>query len=162
MKRLLIYGLSAGIFLSVFLIVAGCSRPMMGGYPYSPGSAGPGGSYSSNGQRIYFTSSSSSGESISYSNGPSTMMQGSLACVNCHGQNGKGGRVAFKMQSFDVPDITWPELTADDPPYTEETLKRAIIQGIDPAGDPLKYPMPRWQISDPDLNDLAGFIKTLK
>jgi cytochrome c oxidase subunit II len=119
-------------------------------------------SFSSNGQRIYFTAESASGQSITYTGGPGMMTQGRLVCVNCHGSEGHGGRVNFMMQSFDVPNIAWPELTADDPPYTEETLKRAITQGLDPAGDPLKYPMPRWQISDPDLNDLVSFIKTLK
>ena len=124
--------------------------------------AGCGPSFSSNGQRIYFTAKSASGQPITYSGGPGTMMSGRLTCVNCHGSEGHGGRVTLMMQSFDVPNIAWPELTADDPSYTEETLKRAITQGLDPDGDPLKYPMPRWQISDPDLNDLVGFIKTLK
>ncbi len=69
------------------------------------------------------------------------------------------------MQTYDVPNITWPELTAqgmDHSPYTEETLKRAITQGLDPAGNPLEYPMPRWHMSEQDLNDLVSLIKTLK
>ena len=93
------------------------------------------------------------------------MMQSRLACVTCHGPKGHGGTVTLIMQRFDVPNVTWSELTAqgmDHPPYTEETLKRAITQGIDLAGSPLEYPMPRWQMSDSDLNDLIGFIKTLK
>ena len=93
------------------------------------------------------------------------MMQGPLACVNCHGAEGHGGEVTVMMQTFDVPDITWPELTAqnmDHAPYTEEALKQAITHGVDPAGDPLEYPMPRWQMSPQDLNDLVTFIKTLK
>ncbi len=90
------------------------------------------------------------------------MMQNRLACVNCHGSQGKGGTVNMMMQSFDVPNITWPELTSDDPPFTEQTLKLAITQGIDPAGGTLKYPMPHWQMSESDLNDLVDFIKTLK
>jgi hypothetical protein len=55
--------------------------------------AGCGGSYSSNGQRIYFSAASASDEPISYSGGPGTMMQGRLACVNCHGSLGKGGKI---------------------------------------------------------------------
>ncbi len=93
------------------------------------------------------------------------MMSGPLACVNCHGQGGHGGRVNFMMQSYDVPNITWPELSAKDtdrPAYTVETLKGAIAEGLDPAGNPLEYPMPRWQMSPQDLNDLVSFIMTLK
>ena len=123
--------------------------------------------YSSNGQRIYFTSSSVSGDQITYTGGPGGMMQGPLACATCHGKEGHGGTVQFMMQSYDVPNITWPELTGPDPdmehpPYTEETLKRAITQGLDPGGGQLEYPMPRWQMSTQDLNDLVSFIKTLK
>jgi cytochrome c oxidase subunit 2 len=127
--------------------------------------SGCGQSFSSNGQRIYFTGEISSGQPITYSGGPGTMMQNRLACVNCHGPQGKGGTVNMMMQSFDVPNITWTELTSpgsDHPPFTEETVKRAITQGIDESGAALKYPMPRWQMSDSDLNDLIGFIKTLK
>ncbi len=95
------------------------------------------------------------------------MMQGPLACVNCHGPQGHGGTVTFMMQSFQVPNITWPVLSGPDPdmehpPYTEATLKRAIAEGIDPGGDQLDGRMPRWRMSAQDLNDLVAFIETLK
>jgi cytochrome c oxidase subunit 2 len=71
------------------------------------------------------------------------------------------------MWRYDVPNITWPELTGPDPdmqhpPYPVETLKRAITQGLDPGGNPLEYTMPRWQMSEQDLNDPVSFIKILK
>jgi cytochrome c553 len=135
-----------GIAVVSLLVIAGC---------------GP--SFSSNGQRIYFTATSNSGERITYYGGLGMMMR--FVCANCHGPQGHGGRIAIMMQTLDVPNITWPELTAQDmdhPAYTEETLKRAITQSLDPAGNPLEYPMPRWQMSEQDLNDLASFIKTLK
>ena len=69
------------------------------------------------------------------------------------------------MYSFDVPDITWPTLTGqyeDHQPFTEETVKQAITQGVDPAGNSLEYPMPRWQMSAQDLTDLVAYIKSLK
>ena len=129
--------------------------------------------YSSNGERIYFTATSSSGQPITYSG--SIRMMHTINCVNCHGSDGKGGRVNMMMWSFDVPDITWHNLTEEKdheeqaseeeheehPPYTEETLKRAIIRGINPAGEPLDEEMPRWQMSGQDLDDLVDFIKTL-
>jgi cytochrome c oxidase subunit 2 len=177
-----------GILLSIFFILVGCTKApatpstfpaTSGGPTTSPGitrsptvsttstvTSIPSGSPSiSNGERIYTTSTSDSGERITYTGGPGMMMQGVLACVNCHGPEGRGGIVYFMMQSFDIPNITWPELTGphmDHPPYTEETLKRAVTQGLDPAGEPLEYPMPRWQMSGSDLNDLAAYIKTLK
>jgi len=61
--------------------------------------------YKSNGERIYFTATSSSGEPI-YSQG-FTMMHGRIACVNCHGANGHGGNVRIMMTGFEAPNITW-------------------------------------------------------
>jgi mono/diheme cytochrome c family protein len=103
-------------------------------------------------------------------------MMHTIACANCHGPDGKGGRVNMMMWSFDVPDITWNKLIREEaheeqengeqheehPPYNEETLKSAITRGINPAGEPLDEAMPRWKMSTQDLNDLVNFIKTLK
>jgi hypothetical protein len=80
------------------------------------------------------------------------------------------------MWSFDVPNITWHVLIQEEeheedpdqieheehPPYTEITLKRAITEGVNPAGERLDDEMPRWQMSTQDLNDLVDFLKTLK
>jgi mono/diheme cytochrome c family protein len=94
------------------------------------------------------------------------MMPLNLTCAECHGSEGHGGTVHFMMGTYDIPNITWLDLTAsgmmDHPPYTEDTLKRAITQGLNPTGNPLEYPTPRWQMSESDLNDLVVFIKTLK
>jgi mono/diheme cytochrome c family protein len=146
------------LLLSGLLIVAGCSSTYK---------------YGSNGERIYFTATSSSGESIT-STGSIRMMH-TITCANCHGPEGKGGRVNMMMWSFDAPDITWGKLTQEDhheeesnkdeheehPPYTEETLKSAITRGINPAGELLDEEMPRWRMSGQDLDDLVEFIKTL-
>jgi cytochrome c oxidase subunit 2 len=190
MKRCPKYLLLFLLTLSMLLILAGCrgtlttpsptltppggstTSPIITASPTSlPASTvtaiPPPGPSVSNGQRIYNTGTSASGEPINYSGGGGMMMQGNLTCAECHGQDGHGGTVNFMMQSYNAPNITWPVLTGPDPdmkhpPYTEETLKRAITQGLDPGGDPLEYPMPRWQMSASDLNDLVAFIKTLK
>jgi cytochrome c oxidase subunit 2 len=160
--------------LLLFVFIGGCARsPASNTSPISttpsPGTTSTAGSPSiDNGRSIYLYASSDSGERITYTNGPSGMMMNSpLTCAYCHGADGRGGTVFFMMRSYDVPNITWTELTGPDPdmehpPYTEETLKRAITQGVDPGGNALEYPMPRWQMSQQDLNDLAAFIMTLK
>jgi len=100
-----------------------------------------------------------------------------LACVACHGSEGKGGKVEM-MVSFKAPDIRYSVLASKEhmhqeaeegqthemehPPYTNETLKRAITAGLDPAGIPLNQYMPRWKMSDDDLNDLLAFLNTIK
>ncbi len=50
----------------------------------------------------------------------------------------------------------------DRPASTDATIKRAITQGVDPAGESLDWTMPRWQMSAQDLNDLLAYLKTLK
>jgi hypothetical protein len=41
-------------------------------------------------------------------------------------------------------------------------VKQAITEGINPAGEPLDEEMPRWSMSQDDLDDLIDFLKTLK
>jgi cytochrome c oxidase subunit II len=127
--------------------------------------------FESNGERIYFTGTSDSGDRISYVDDPDHMVgMGRLTCAACHGDNGRGGQVRIMMQRFEAPNITWAELTeehhgngeVEHPPYNEVTLGRAITQGLDPAGRPLGSLMPRWRMSDRDLDDLIAYLKTLE
>ncbi len=170
MKRVNFFALLSPLLL-VALILSGASLLVSCSLPF-----GWGGSYkySSNGERIYFTAESSSGEPITSAGG--IRMMHPIACVNCHGPEGRGGRVSMMMAYFDAPNITWDNLTQEEhheekangeeheehPPYTEETLKRAITRGIDPASEPLDELMPRWRMWELDLDDLVEFIKTLK
>jgi len=48
------------------------------------------------------------------------------------------------------------------PSYTDELIKRALIEGVDPAGRLLDRTMPRWQLSDKDFQDLLAYLKTLR
>ncbi len=145
----------------------------------------PAGRYASNGERIYFTGSSANGP-ISYTGGSfggmmgrgPGMMGGRLACADCHGPDGRGGERVVHMAVINAPDIRWATLSEsehgeqgnhgqgedgemDHPPFTEETFKRAVTQGLDPGGNPLDPAMPRWNMSDQDLGDLIAFLKTL-
>lgn len=136
-------------------------------------------SFNSNGEQIYFTATSQRGDPITFEMMGMMHMQGNhLACVNCHGQDGRGRSVSMMMGSFETPDIRYKTLTSPEhvhheeqetdshemhhPPYSEETIKRAITEGVDPAGNELKSYMPRWRMSDEDLKDLIDFLKTLE
>lgn len=46
-------------------------------------------------------------------------------------------------------------------PYTDDLIRRAITQGLNPDGEPLNAFMPRWSIAEEDLEDLLAFLKTL-
>lgn len=49
----------------------------------------------------------------------------------------------------------------EDEPHSEETFKRAIAEGVEPNGEHLDWPQPRWSMSKEDLDDLIAFLKTL-
>lgn len=121
------------------------------------------GSFDSNGERIYFTATSDRGTEITYTGGPGSsswmMMGGRLACVSCHGPDGKGGKHSMgMMQVMDAKDIRWSVL---QPEYDAEKFRLAVVKGQDPDGTQLNSDMPRWNISNDDLADLIAFLKTL-
>ena len=121
------------------------------------------------GKEIYFGIAASSTQPIKALIGnPPTEAPGSvMACVNCHGEDGKG-----KPEGGVVPsDITWEALTKPygathstgrtHPLYNEKLLVRAVCMGIDPAGNKLNVAMPRFQMSREDINALIAYLKRL-
>lgn len=147
----------------------------------SPGASGWGaGSFESNGERIYFTASSDRGTAITYTGGPpygGMMMGGPLACVSCHGPDGRGGPHTMHMWVMDAPDIRWATLAGEaehadeasgdhghgdaDGEYDLETFRLAVVEGQHPDGEALSQNMPRWNLSDGDLTDLKGYLQSL-
>ena len=118
------------------------------------------------GRRIYV--SGSGNQPITASVGgsgelPATM----LPCANCHGADGRGIAEGGVVPS----NITWLELTKPyraatpngrrRPAYNEQTLRRAIVEGVDSAGNPLHAAMPRYAMAPEDLNDLVAYLKVL-
>jgi cytochrome c553 len=140
------------------LLLAGCG-PSSG-----PGGTGWGvGAFRSNGERIYFASTSERGTAITYTGGPSSsgwmMGNGRLACASCHGPGGRGGvHNMGMMQAMDAKDIRWSALQGE---FDAEKFRLAVTQGQDPDGTQLNPDMPRWSISDDDLADLIAYLKTL-
>ncbi len=117
----------------------------------------------SNGARIYYTGVNEKGEPIPFELGPPWLYMHGGSCVNCHGERGEGGVVVMHCGKV-APKITYKALTEGEHEghmYTEEDIKRAIREGIEPDGEELDPCMPRWKMSDEDLNDLVEFLKTL-
>jgi mono/diheme cytochrome c family protein len=88
-------------------------------------------------------------------------------CANCHGADGRGNAEGGVVAS----NITWLELTKPyrastpngrrRPPYNEQTLRRAITEGVDSAGNPLHAAMPRYAMPPQALSDLVDYLKVL-
>jgi hypothetical protein len=145
----------------VALLLTACgSRTQSAG---SNGTAWGIGAFRSNGERIYFTATSDRGTIISYTRGPASsgwmMMGGRLACVSCHGPDGRGGVHSMgMMQAMTAKDIRWSALQNE---FDAEQFRLAVTKGQDPDGTQLKEDMPRWNIGNDDLADLIAYLKTL-
>jgi mono/diheme cytochrome c family protein len=124
----------------------------------------------SRGRIIYSTGRSLSGQPLSYrllGAGQGLLPAKGVFCANCHGPDGKGGREG----NIVMADITYGTLTRPLPasppwnkaraPYNDALLARAITQGIDSSGQQLDASMPRWVLSESELQDLLKYLKRL-
>jgi mono/diheme cytochrome c family protein len=128
------------------------------------------GVYSSPGQRIYYTGADATGP-IPRTIAGGAMgfgMMGNGACVGCHGEDGRGGRLGMMFGAPDIPDIRYSVLTAtrteegtSTPAWTETDIASAIRDGVEPNGQTLKSPMPHWAMNDADLADVIAYLKEL-
>lgn len=160
-------GSLAAIVTSLSMLLSACGGLVISITPYS-----------SNGEGIYFTATSVNTGRIDYEGGigmgPGMMMGGDLACVSCHGEDARGGELYTHMSRFSVPDIR-PILAGeaghDDDHRDEheeahegygfEDFRRAVVEGRHPDGSYLNPVMPRWDISDSDLDDLMQYLQSL-
>jgi mono/diheme cytochrome c family protein len=118
------------------LLLASCSpgQEHFGGGPAT---------FASNGERIYFSGTSASGQAIIASGGSSMMsrhrqMHGG-GCAVCHGAE-REGKALFS-------DKHEHEGHADHGNYDTESLRMAITAGVNPKGEPFDAAMPRWTMS---------------
>jgi cytochrome c oxidase subunit 2 len=130
-----------------------------------------GGSFSSTGQQIFYTGATSAGpipRTVAGGGMTGLGMMGNVACVDCHGEDGRGGRVGMMFGSVDIPDIRYSTLSTTRseegttiPAWTDSDIARAIRDGIEPNGQPLKAPMPRWAMTDAEIAEAISYLKEL-
>lgn len=145
--------------------IAGCSTSgspggsnggMMGG---GSGST----SYASPGARIFLTGVGSDGQAIPHTVSrvaQSSLMMGGGGCASCHGADGRGGTLrTMSGTAIQAPDVTYDALVKSG--FTDATLRRAILSGLDQSGKPLDAAMPRWQMSPVDLGATIAYLKEL-
>jgi len=123
---------------------------------YPPGCCQGPVSFESNGERIYFTGINERGERIPFTGGPQWLIMHGGSCVNCHGRDGSGGFTPMMCNGV-AADIRYSELKEE---MSDEEIKIAITKGIH-EGKELDWCMPRWQLSEEDLNDLIEYLKKL-
>lgn len=121
-------------------------------------------SHTDNGRRIFLHGTTAAGQVVQNSHG----MEG-VGCAMCHGEDGRGGM----MHGIPAPNITFSSLTDPNghehefsnrrhPAFNRETIKAAVVAGIDPAGNTLHEEMPRWLgLNGADLEDLIDYLQAL-
>ncbi len=132
---------------------------------------------SSTGQAIYRQGLLSNGRPLTGSRLAANPIQGAeAACINCHRRSGLGSTEGFIQippitgdYLFRSTEQTQEDLNAPHPPqrllarraYTEESLARALREGIAPDGRKLNYVMPRFELDDASLTSLAAYLRSL-
>src|SRR4051812_40053484 len=121
------------------------------------------------GKEIYLRGTSRSARQITASLGEDAagLPGAALTCAGCHGQDGRGKPEG----GIEPPDITWASLTRsyghrhaggrEHPAFTARSVGRAIVMGIDPAGNRLGVAMPKYSMTAQDLTDLVAYLKIL-
>ena len=156
----------------LFLFLSACNGNVdhaTGSFSYGPAE------FIANGERIYFTGSSESGNPIiarpsnSGMGGMHMRMHGG-GCASCHGADREGQRMMPRFW-IKAPALTPEALFGDDDhggesdghgdhdSYNIKSLRLAITTGIDPSGETLDSTMPRWSMADIDLNDLIEYLQ---
>jgi cytochrome c oxidase subunit II len=110
------------------------------------------------GERIYDDGVGLDGR-IAYTEGPDWLRFAGSGCAVCHGDRGQGLTVQASGVTGVAPAVTWAALTARG--YDEATLRGALTEGVDPHGREFHYYMPRWALSDAELDALVAHLRSL-
>lgn len=118
------------------------------------------------GKMIYFKGRAQSEVIARLPGGDAALSGRNFACANCHGIRGLGGREG----GLRVPPIDWNALVSPSSAaslgrprrgYDASALKRAIVDGINASDVALGAEMPRYQMSDRQLDDLISYLQIM-
>jgi hypothetical protein len=129
------------------------------------------------GKQIYLTGHTSSGEAIQAIVGGNAPVNGDqFSCVSCHRRSrlgsSEGGKqvppltatALFKPAQMSVTRGVLPKAFKHSGntriPYTDESLAKAIREGIDPTGRKLDTLMPRYALDADTVAALTAYLKT--
>jgi mono/diheme cytochrome c family protein len=128
------------------------------------------------GERLYLEGILPSGKRVQARvQGDVPLADSQVACVNCHRRSGLSamegqtlvpavsGAWLYKPREIGRQDFyeTRSSGPGTRPAYTDETLARAIREGVDAAGRPMNTLMPRYALSDEEVKPLIAYLKSL-
>jgi ABC-type branched-subunit amino acid transport system substrate-binding protein len=136
----------------------------------APGAAAPLTPEQQAGRHLYLEGESAFGDAFTgrIGIGQQQLPGPAVRCGNCHGADGRGRPEGGVRPG----NITWSDLTKSyghqhedgrrHPAFDEASLKRSIVDGVDPAGHALDGSMPRYQVSGRDWKALLAYLKVLE
>jgi cytochrome c553 len=160
--------------VAVLLSSLAAAMPVHAGRPRA---AAPEAPQSPAGEAIYLRGVLLSGKPLTANRADAEPMQGEqAACVNCHQRSGLGAKearnvippitgkflfhpLAANANDSELPYIPGARLGRE--PYNDQTLARAIRDGVDSEGHELNYLMPRYALDDADMSALAAHLRAL-
>ena len=91
------------------------------------------------------------------------------ACAKCHRRSGLGGGegqkairpISGRLLFEYTPAAERRQGSGERPPYSEQALSRALREGVDPSGRALDELMPRFDLNDGEIAQLAAYLKDL-
>lgn len=140
------------------------------------------------GKRLYLQGVLASGETLRATTQGDIAIRGSqFSCAGCHRRSGYGSSeggnyvppitapILYRPRELDRAKLfkklfkeTQPQGFASRvrsprmrPAYTDETLARAVRDGVDAAGRELDPLMPRYRVGETDMVNLIAYLKTL-
>ena len=148
--------LSPGRGLLLAALILGCASIGLASTPVDAGDV-------EDGRRIYREGIRPSGEPLTaIVAGDVPLLGTQFSCRSCHGLSGMGTIEG----NYIVPPIAGRflyETSAQPkrPAYDNESLARALRDGIDSTGQPLDPLMPRFVLDDDEVADLAAYLQGL-
>jgi ABC-type branched-subunit amino acid transport system substrate-binding protein len=120
------------------------------------------------GKEIYLRGTSASGRELIARLNDLDVPASAVPCGGCHGMRGEGKSEG----GVTAGDITWSNLTKPyghthptgrkHGPFTESSVIRAVVNGVDSSGNDLLIAMPRYKLSPEDMADLLAYLKRLE
>ena len=119
------------------------------------------------GKEIYLRGTSASGREITALLNDIEVPASTVPCAGCHGLRGEGKTEG----GVTAGNLTWNNLIKPyghthpsgrkHGPFTESAFIRAVVNGVDPAGNNLVVAMPHYKLTAEDMADLIAYVKRL-
>lgn len=121
-----------------------------------------------NGEAMYVTGKRKGSAALTFAGGPNWLHVEGGGCIQCHGKRG-WGNVVPTFCTTKSPPITYKYLAGDgypasarkdgrNPAYTMYSFKIMMRTGVKSNGYETDFCMPRYNISNKELQDLMGYL----